>query len=136
MLCLLEREKKSTSLRLFSNFLIHMCVYSLQLQISLSQTLSCFAPKLPSLYRPKSLFVPGCKHVFSALKLAILTWEVYGIDSLLEPASSCQSINCHFSHFRVGFKRVSCLVFTQNALQSVPDPRPFTTNTTLSIILF
>ncbi len=51
VLCLWEREKKSTSLQLLSvasNLLIHMCGYSLQLQIPLSQTLSCFAPKLPS----------------------------------------------------------------------------------------
>ncbi len=44
---------------------------------------------------------------FSAVKLGILTWGVYGIDSLLEPASSGQSMNCSFSHFRVGFKRGS-----------------------------
>ncbi len=44
---------------------------------------------------------------FSAVKLGILTWEVYGTDILLEPASSGQSMNCSFSHFRVGFKRES-----------------------------
>ncbi len=44
---------------------------------------------------------------FSAVKLAILTWGVYGIDSLLQPASSGQSMNCSFSHFRVGFTRES-----------------------------
>ncbi len=44
---------------------------------------------------------------FSAVKLGILTWGVYGIDSLLQPASSSQSMNCSFSHFRVGFKRES-----------------------------
>ncbi len=44
---------------------------------------------------------------FSAVKLGILTWGVYGIDSLLEPASSGQSMNCSFSHFGVGFKRGS-----------------------------
>ncbi len=42
---------------------------------------------------------------FSAVTLGILTLEVYGIDSLLEPASSGQSMNCSFSHFRVGFTR-------------------------------
>ncbi len=31
---------------------------------------------------------------FSAVKLGILTWGVYGIDSLLQPASSGQSMNC------------------------------------------
>ncbi len=45
--------------------------------------------------------------LFSAVKLGILTWEVYETDSLLEPASSGQSMNCSFSHFRVGFKRES-----------------------------
>ncbi len=40
---------------------------------------------------------------FSAVKLGILTWGVYGIDSLLQPASSGQSMNCSFSHLRVGF---------------------------------
>ncbi len=44
---------------------------------------------------------------FSAVNLGILTWGVYGIDSLLEPASSGQSMNYSFSHFRVGFKRGS-----------------------------
>ncbi len=39
--------------------------------------------------------------IFSTVKLGILTWGVYGIDSLLEPASSGQSMNCSFSHFRV-----------------------------------
>uniref|UniRef100_A0A673HAP3 Fibroblast growth factor n=1 Tax=Sinocyclocheilus rhinocerous TaxID=307959 RepID=A0A673HAP3_9TELE len=29
----------------------------------------------------------SCKHVFSDVKLGILTWGVYGIDSLLQPAS-------------------------------------------------
>ncbi len=42
---------------------------------------------------------------FSAVKLGILTWGVYGIDSLLRPASSGQSMNYSLSHFRVGFKR-------------------------------
>ncbi len=45
--------------------------------------------------------------LFSTVKLGILTWGVYGIDSLLEPASSGQSMNCSFSHFRVGFARES-----------------------------
>ncbi len=40
----------------------------------------------------------------SAVKLGILTWGVYGTDSLLEPTSSGQSMNCSLSHFRVGFK--------------------------------
>ncbi len=44
---------------------------------------------------------------FSAVKLGILTWGVYVTDSLLEPASSGQSMNCSFSHFRIGFKRGS-----------------------------
>ncbi len=44
---------------------------------------------------------------FSAVKLGILTWGVYGTDSLLEPASSGQSMNCSFSHVRVGFTRES-----------------------------
>ncbi len=44
---------------------------------------------------------------FSAVKLGILTWEVYGTDSLLEPASSGQSMNCSFSHFCGGFMRES-----------------------------
>ncbi len=44
---------------------------------------------------------------FSAVKLGILTWGVYGIDFLLQPASSGQSMNCSFNHFRVGFKRES-----------------------------
>ncbi len=39
---------------------------------------------------------------FSAVKLGILTWGVYGIDSLLQPASSGQ---LSLSHFRVGFTR-------------------------------
>ncbi len=43
--------------------------------------------------------------LFSAVKLGILTWGVYGIDSLLEPASGGQSMNCSFSHFHVGFTR-------------------------------
>ncbi len=44
--------------------------------------------------------------LFSAVKLSVLTWGgVYGIDSLLEPASSDQSMNCSFSHIRVGFTR-------------------------------
>ncbi len=45
--------------------------------------------------------------LFSAVKFDILTWGVYGIDSLLEPASTGQSMNCRFSHFRVGFARES-----------------------------
>ena len=44
---------------------------------------------------------------FSAVKLGILTWGVYGTDSLLQPASSGQSMNCSFSHFLVGFTRES-----------------------------
>ncbi len=42
--------------------------------------------------------------LFSAIKLGILTWGVYGIDSLLQPASSVQSMNCSLSYFSVGFK--------------------------------
>ncbi len=45
--------------------------------------------------------------LFSAVKLGILTWAVYGTDSLLKPASSSQSMNCSFSYFRVGFTRES-----------------------------
>ncbi len=47
-------RKKSTSLQLLSvtsNLLLHICGYSLQLQILLSQMLSCFAPKIPSYHR-------------------------------------------------------------------------------------
>ncbi len=46
---------------------------------------------------------------FSAVKLGILSWEnmVYGIESLLQPASSGQSMNYSLSHFRVGFTRES-----------------------------
>ncbi len=40
--------------------------------------------------------------LFSTVKLGILTWRVYGTDSLLEPASSGQSMNCSFSHILVG----------------------------------
>ncbi len=36
---------------------------------------------------------------FSAVKLGILTWGDYGIDSILLPASSGQSMNCSCSHF-------------------------------------
>ncbi len=43
--------------------------------------------------------------LFSAVKLDILTWGVYGIDYLLEPASSGQAMNYSFSHVRVGFTR-------------------------------
>ncbi len=39
--------------------------------------------------------------------MVILTRGVYGTDSHLEPASSGQSMNCSFSHFRVGFTRES-----------------------------
>ncbi len=58
-------------------------------------------------YIDQKIVVPGCKRIFSAVKLGILPWGVYRIDSLLEPASSGQSINCSFSHFRVGFTRGS-----------------------------
>ncbi len=44
---------------------------------------------------------------FSAVNLGILAWGDYGNDSLLQPASSGQSMNCSFSHFRVGFTRES-----------------------------
>ncbi len=56
--------------------------------------------KVQDAYTIKNIF-------FSAVKLGILTWRVYGTDSLLEPASSGQSMNCSFSHFRVGFTRGS-----------------------------
>ncbi len=42
---------------------------------------------------------------FSAVKLGILIWGVYGIDSLLQPASSGQLTNYSLSHFCVGFTR-------------------------------
>ncbi len=50
---------------------------------------------------------------FSAVKLGILTLGVYGTYSLLEPVSSGQSMNCSFSHFRVGFteKAGGCRLF-------------------------
>ncbi len=41
---------------------------------------------------------------FSTVNLGILTWGVYGIDSLLEPVSCGQSMKCSLSHFHVGFK--------------------------------
>lgn len=44
---------------------------------------------------------------FSAVKLGILTWGVYGTDSLLQPASSGQLTNYSLSHFLVGFTRES-----------------------------
>ncbi len=64
-------RKKSTSLQLLSvasNLLIHMCGYSLQLQIPLSQTLSCFAPKLPSYVCPSSTFVS----MFAMMSMSVL----------------------------------------------------------------
>ncbi len=42
--------------------------------------------------------------LFSAVKLGILTWGGGGV-SLLEPASSGQSMNYSFSHVCVGFTR-------------------------------
>ncbi len=42
---------------------------------------------------------------FSAVKLGMLTWGVYGIDSLLQPVSSGELTNYRLSHFRVGFTR-------------------------------
>ncbi len=41
---------------------------------------------------------------FTAVKLGIFTWGVYGTDSLLEPASSSQLTNYSLSYFRVSFK--------------------------------
>ncbi len=38
--------------------------------------------------------------LFSTVKLGILTWRVYGTDSLLEPASSGQSMNCSFKKLK------------------------------------
>ncbi len=58
-------------------------------------------------YKDINLFVNICMHVSVFIKLGILTWGVYGTDFLLEPASSGQSMNCSFSHFRVGFTRGS-----------------------------
>ncbi len=52
-------------------------------------------------------FYEAVNILFSAVNLGILTWGVNGINSLLEPASSGQSMNCSFSHFRVGFTRAS-----------------------------
>jgi len=53
-------------------------------------------------------FEPGYKHdFFSAVKLGILIWGVYGIDSLLQPASSSQLTNYSLSHFCVGLTRES-----------------------------
>uniref|UniRef100_A0A8C2D121 ATP-binding cassette, sub-family G (WHITE), member 2a n=1 Tax=Cyprinus carpio TaxID=7962 RepID=A0A8C2D121_CYPCA len=42
---------------------------------------------------------------FSAVKLGILTWGVYGIDFLLQLASSGQLMNYSLSHFSVGMTR-------------------------------
>lgn len=36
----------------------------------------------------KTVFVSGCKHVNFCYKIEQLNMEVYGIDSILEPASS------------------------------------------------
>ncbi len=41
------------------------------------------------------------------LHQAVNMFFFYGIDSILLPASSGQSMNCSFSHFRVGFTRES-----------------------------
>ncbi len=35
-------------------------------------------------------FVLGCKRTFSSVNLGILTWEINGIDSLLEPVDEWQ----------------------------------------------
>ena len=54
VLCLWERKKHPTSLQLLKHFSLwlqiywYMCDYFLQLQIPLSQVLSCFAPIIPS----------------------------------------------------------------------------------------
>ncbi len=64
------------------------------------------------LYKPKRIFVPGCKSFFSAVKFATLTWGVYRIDSLLESVSSGQAMNCILSHFCVGFKRETAWIRT------------------------
>ncbi len=37
---------------------------------------------------------------WTTVKLGILTWRVYGTDSLLEPASSGQSMNCSFKKLK------------------------------------
>ncbi len=59
-------------------------------------------------YIDQNHFLNQAVNIFSsAVKLGILTWGVYGTDSLLQPASSGQSMNCSLSHFRVGFKRES-----------------------------
>ncbi len=56
----------------------------------------------------KISYIDQAVNIFlSAVKLGILTWGVYGIDSLLEHASSGQSMNCSLSQFRVGFKTES-----------------------------
>ncbi len=44
---------------------------------------------------------------FSAVKLGILTWGVYGIDSIMQSAFSGHSMNFSLSHFCVGFMRES-----------------------------
>ncbi len=52
-------------------------------------------------------FEPGCKLVFSAVKLGILTWGVYGIDAPLQPASSGQLMNYSLSQERAGGCRLA-----------------------------
>ncbi len=57
-------------------------------------------------YIDQNLFLNQAVNVFFLLfvTLGILTWGVYGIDSLWSPASSGQSTNYSLSHFRVGFE--------------------------------
>lgn len=51
--------------------------------------------------------------LFSVVNLGILTWGSMGIDSLLESASSDQSMNCSLSHSCFGFIReISRLIHT------------------------
>ncbi len=64
---------------------------SLPSQLSLRAKLAIRIDQNHFLYQAVNLF-------FSDVKLGILAWEVYGIDSLLEPVSIGQSTNCSLSH--------------------------------------
>ncbi len=67
------------------------------------------------------------------IKLGILTWEIYGTDSLLEPASSGQSTNCCFMQAKIiSIKRTKDLnYFSPCALNSVwPSAGPPRNNKT------
>ncbi len=56
-------------------------------------------------YIDQNHFLHQAVNIFFCCKVGHFNIEVYGIDSLLEPASSGQSMNCSFSHFRVGLTR-------------------------------